>query len=160
MSSNDHDPPDSSPDRMDFKTVDTVSIMEKSLSEVLSCVLQHEESGIPLVIVGLSADPNWSPFPQMRPSEVGVHGDGEGQYPGTVSQSLLNAERQSDHTTDRNLTDEQQGPFAWASGLSLVPKYLLPPGPRETFSMMVEDSQNEADLSGTGTMVPPPYHQC
>lgn len=85
MSSNDPNPPDSLSDRTGFKTVDTISVEETPLCEVLSCVIEHEEAGIPLVIVGLNVDPNWSPFPQSHLSEAEVDRDIEQQQPGTVS---------------------------------------------------------------------------
>jgi hypothetical protein len=155
MSSNDLNPPNSSPDGTGFKTIDTVSAAESPPSEVLSCILEYEEAGVPLVIVGLSADPDWLPFPQPRLSEAEVGGGVERQWPGVLSHLIPDAERQSNvYKTDR---DERRGcqpsVFTWASGLSLIPKYLLPHGPRETLSMTVEDLQNEGDLSGAGATI-------
>jgi hypothetical protein len=68
MSSGDYHPtPPGS--QMGFAAVDTISANDKPVGEILSCILQHEETGIPLVVRGLSADPNWSPLPGLTPSE-------------------------------------------------------------------------------------------
>jgi hypothetical protein len=84
MPLNDHDPPNPLPDGTGFKTVDIISATERPLNEVLSCVLEHEEAGVPLVIVGLSADPNWLPFPQSHPSEAEARGNIEQQRSSTA----------------------------------------------------------------------------
>ena len=85
MSSNDSDRPDPLKARTHFKTVDTISATEQSLREVISCVLEHEEAGIPLIIAGLNEDSNWSPFPQPHLSEVEARGDIEQEWSGAVS---------------------------------------------------------------------------
>ena len=71
MSSDNSNPPGPQPEGMGFTAVDAISPGEKPLCEVLSCILEHEEMGIPLVIRGLDTDPNWSPLPELGPPEEG-----------------------------------------------------------------------------------------
>lgn len=163
MPLNDHDPPNPLPDGTGFKTVDTISATERPLSEVLSCILEHEEAGIPLVIAGLSADPNWLPFPQPHPSEVEAHGGIGQRRPSTVfCLSRHIGHRSHIYKTDRDEGQGSQPPaFTWASGLSRVPKYLLPPGPKETLSITVEHLQGEGDPDGAGAtgFLMPSHHR-
>ena len=63
-----------------FTAVDTISANDKSLEEILSCILHHEEAGTPVVVRGLDADPNWSLLPGQDPPEGS--GDVEHQPPG------------------------------------------------------------------------------
>lgn len=80
MSSNHPDPPSPSQEEMEFVAVDTISAVDRSPSDILSCFLQHEETGTPLVIRGLNVDPNWSPLPEPDLSED--HRDVDYQLPG------------------------------------------------------------------------------
>lgn len=66
MSSDDSTQPGS---QMGFAAVDTISANDNPPCEIISCILQHEEAGIPLVVRGLDTDPNWSPLPRLDPSE-------------------------------------------------------------------------------------------
>lgn len=80
MSSDSPDPPGLPPNEREFTAIDTISVNDKSPDEILSFVLRHEETGIPLVIRGLEADSNWFPLPV--PDARGAHGDAERQPPG------------------------------------------------------------------------------
>jgi len=80
MSSNNSNPSSLLLEGSEFTTIDRISANEGSLDDILSCILKHEEIGVPLVVHGLNADPNWSPLP--RPGPSGEHGDVEGQPPG------------------------------------------------------------------------------
>ena len=69
MSTDNPNSPGSLPENGGFATVDTILATNESLGDILSCILQHEESGAPLVIRGLNADPKWSPLPIPPPLE-------------------------------------------------------------------------------------------
>jgi len=81
MSSEVLNQPDSLPESTGskFMTVNTIIANEKSLGDILSCILKHEETGIPLVVRGLNVDPNWLPLPGSDPPAERV--DGEYQPP-------------------------------------------------------------------------------
>lgn len=94
MSSDDSNPPQSLPEGMGFTAVDTISAADEPPDDILSCILRHEEAGIPLVIRGLNVDPNWSPLRGLDPLEG--HGDDGHQPPGRFGERPAIAERQSD----------------------------------------------------------------
>lgn len=71
MSSDDSNPPGARQQGMGFATVDAISVNNKSPGEILSCILQHEETGTPLVVHGLNGDPNWLPLPGSDSAEEG-----------------------------------------------------------------------------------------
>ncbi|KAF9642821.1 hypothetical protein BDM02DRAFT_3192626 [Thelephora ganbajun] len=110
------------PEGTGFTAVDTISANDKPLSDILSRILQHEETGIPLVVRGLNADPNWSPLPGPDPPKEGK--DAEHQPP------VDDPERQD--------APPSKDAFVWVHQLSLIPKDLLPLGPRETSPVTVE----------------------
>ena len=87
MSSENPNHPDLLPEGTGFVVVDTITASEKSLSDILSCILQHEETGIPLVVRGLNVDPNWLPLPGSDPPAE--RGDGEYQPSGRWMGLLL-----------------------------------------------------------------------
>ncbi|KAF9643353.1 hypothetical protein BDM02DRAFT_3191788 [Thelephora ganbajun] len=122
MSSDNPNPPRSSPEGTGFTAVDTISTNDKSLSDILSCILQHKETGIPLVVCGLNTDPNWAPLPGPDPPEE--NRDVERQPP-------VDDPEQQD-------APPPEDAFAWAHQLSLIPKDLLPLGPKETSLITVE----------------------
>ena len=80
MSSDNPDPPGLPPNEREFTTIDTISVNDKSPGDILSCVLRHEETGIPLVVRGLNADSNWFPLP--APDTPEAYGGAERQLPG------------------------------------------------------------------------------
>ncbi|KAF9643984.1 hypothetical protein BDM02DRAFT_3191015 [Thelephora ganbajun] len=135
MSSDNPNPPGLLLEGMGFTAVDTISANDRSLSDILSRILQHEETGIPLVVRGLNADPNWSPLPGPDPPKE--NRDVEHQPP------VDDPERQD--------TPPSKDAFVWVHRLSLIPKDLLLLGPRETSPVTVERCQhlhNEADNRG------------
>ena len=71
MSSDDSNPPGPHSEGMGLTAVDAISAGEKPLCEVLSCILEHEEMGIPLVVRGLDTDPHWTPLAGLGPPEEG-----------------------------------------------------------------------------------------
>lgn len=87
MSSDTPSQPSSSQEGAGFAAIDTVSANDKSLSDILSSILEHEETGIPLVVRGLNIDPNWSPLPGS--CSLKEHRDGERQPPGRWMDLLL-----------------------------------------------------------------------
>ena len=91
MSLGDSNPPHS---LSGFAAVDTILATDKPLNDVLSCVLQHEEIGIPLVIRGLNIDPNWLPHPELDPPEG--HVDGGHRLPGRLGEQPAAFECQYD----------------------------------------------------------------
>ena len=82
MSSYNPDPPGSPLEGRCFTDIDTILANDNPLYDILSCVLQHEEAGIPLVVRGLNADPTWFPLP--GPDPPGGHGGTERQLPGRL----------------------------------------------------------------------------
>ena len=88
MSSDVPSTPCSSQEGTDFAAVNTVSASDKSLSDILSCVLQYEEAGTPLVVRGLNVDPNWSTL--LGSGLLKEHRDGEHQTPSRRMHLLLN----------------------------------------------------------------------
>jgi len=87
MSSGNPESPGSPPEGRGFAAIDTISANDKPLGDILSCILQHEKTGIPLVVRGLHADSNWSPLPGADPP--GGHGDVERRLPGRWRYSSL-----------------------------------------------------------------------
>ena len=143
MSSEVLNQPDSLPEstRSKFMAVDTITANEKSLGDIVSCILQHEETGIPLVVRGLNVDPNWLPLPGSNPPAERIDGEYQPSGKWTDLSSSANLIETRYHAVDH--PGQQDAPpskdaIVWVDQLSLISKELLPPGSGETPSMTVE----------------------
>lgn len=58
-------------DNATFKSVNSISIKDKSPQDLVQCILDHEVTGVPLVLTGLNSCASWSSAVPRLPGPTG-----------------------------------------------------------------------------------------